>query len=86
MRAFAISLGQDYMAVKAAASLPWSNGPTEGNINRLKMVKRQMYGRAKQTTTCAGRIVRHDKGAITKQPKEPSKSALTPAGAHTLWH
>ena len=47
MRAFAISLGQDYAAVKAAASLPWSNGPTEGNINRLKMVKRQMYGRAK---------------------------------------
>ena len=47
MRAFANSLGQDYAAVKAAASLPWSNGPTEGNINRLKMVKRQMYGRAK---------------------------------------
>jgi transposase len=47
MRAFAISLGQDYAAVKAAASLPWSNGPTEGNINRLKMLKRQMYGRAK---------------------------------------
>jgi transposase len=47
MRAFAVSLGQDYAAVKAAASLPWSNGPTEGNINRLKMVKRQMYGRAK---------------------------------------
>jgi transposase len=33
--------------VKAAVSLPWSNGPTEGNINRLKMLKRQMYGRAK---------------------------------------
>jgi len=47
MRAFAISLGQDYAAVKAATSLPWSNGPTEGNINRLKMLKRQMYGRAK---------------------------------------
>lgn len=47
MRAFAVSLGQDYAAVKAAASLPWSNGPTEGNINRLKMLKRQMYGRAK---------------------------------------
>jgi transposase len=47
MRAFALSLGQDYAAVKAAASLPWSNGPTEGNINRLKMLKRQMYGRAK---------------------------------------
>ena len=27
-------------------TLPWSNGPVEGQINRLKMLKRQMYGRA----------------------------------------
>ncbi len=47
VRNFAASLRQDYSAVKAAVSLPWSNGPTEGNINRLKMLKRQMYGRAK---------------------------------------
>jgi transposase len=47
LHTFATSLRQDYAAVKAAASLPWSNGPTEGNINRLKMLKRQMYGRAK---------------------------------------
>ena len=47
VRNFAASLRQDYAAVKAAVSLPWSNGPTEGNINRLKMLKRQMYGRAK---------------------------------------
>jgi transposase len=26
--------------------LPWSNGPTEGHINRLKTLKRQIYGRA----------------------------------------
>jgi transposase len=26
--------------------LPWSNGPVEGHINRLKMLKRQMFGRA----------------------------------------
>ncbi|MDQ5850701.1 MAG: ISL3 family transposase [Chloroflexota bacterium] len=47
LRNFAASLRQDYAAVQAAVSLPWSNGPTEGNINRLKMLKRQMYGRAK---------------------------------------
>lgn len=47
VRNFAASLRQDYSAVRAAVSLPWSNGPTEGNINRLKMLKRQMYGRAK---------------------------------------
>jgi transposase len=32
--------------VRAALSLPWSNGPTEGHVNRLKLLKRQMYGRA----------------------------------------
>ncbi len=47
VRNFAASLHQDYAAVQAAVSLPWSNGPTEGNINRLKMLKRPMYGRAK---------------------------------------
>ncbi|MBW4509456.1 MAG: ISL3 family transposase [Scytonematopsis contorta HA4267-MV1] len=44
---FAKSLLEDYSAVKAALTLPWSNGPVEGQINRLKMLKRQMYGRAK---------------------------------------
>ena len=32
--------------MKAAISLPWSNGQVEGHVNRLKMLKRQMYGRA----------------------------------------
>ena len=34
-------------AVTAALSLPWSNGQTEGQITKLKLVKRQMYGRGK---------------------------------------
>lgn len=37
----------DRAAVDAALELPWSNGPTEGHINRLKLIKRQCYGRAK---------------------------------------
>jgi transposase len=36
----------DLSAVEAAVSEPWSNGPVEGQLNRLKMLKRQMYGRA----------------------------------------
>ena len=47
LRSFAVGLRQDEDAVTAALSLPWSNGPTEGHINRLKCLKRQMYGRAK---------------------------------------
>lgn len=43
---FARGLRSDYAAVAAALREPWSNGQTEGQINRLKTLKRQMYGRA----------------------------------------
>jgi transposase len=45
-KGFAASLRQDYDAVHAALSEPWSTGPVEGHINRLKLIKRDMYGRA----------------------------------------
>lgn len=44
---FARGLRSDDAAVRAALSTPWSNGPTEGQIHRLKLLKRMMYGRAK---------------------------------------
>ncbi len=47
LRSFAVSLESDYDAVKAGVTMSVSNGPVEGHINRLKMLKRQMYGRAK---------------------------------------
>ncbi len=46
LRRFALGLRQDYAAVRAALEEPWSQGPTEGHIQRLKTLKRQMYGRA----------------------------------------
>jgi len=46
MRNFAKRLGDDYDAVRAAVTLAWSNGPVEGQINRPKTIKRQIYGRA----------------------------------------
>ena len=46
IRGFARSLEQDMDAVMNAVTLPWSNGPVEGHINKLKLLKRQMYGRA----------------------------------------
>lgn len=46
LRRFVAGIRQDYDAVRAAASLPWSNGPVEGQVNRLKLLKRRMYGRA----------------------------------------
>ena len=47
MAAYARGLETDYAAVKAGLLQPWSNGQTEGQVNKLKLVKRQMYGRAK---------------------------------------
>jgi transposase len=46
IRHFAEGIRQDESAVNAAITLPWSNGPVEGHVNRLKTIKRQMYGRA----------------------------------------
>lgn len=44
---FATGIERDKAAVVAALSMEWSNGQVEGQVNRLKMLKRQMYGRAK---------------------------------------
>lgn len=46
LKTFAKGLFDDYAAVKASMSTDWSNGPVEGLNNKLKMLKRQMYGRA----------------------------------------
>jgi transposase len=47
LQRFAKGLRDDYDAVRAGITLPWSTGPVEGHINRLKMLKRPMFGRAK---------------------------------------
>jgi transposase len=47
LKSFAESLMQDKKAVVAALTYKWSNGRVEGQVNRLKLIKREMYGRAK---------------------------------------
>ncbi|KWV57494.1 transposase [Rhizobium altiplani] len=46
LASFAAGIERDIEAVKAAITEPWSTSPVEGQINRLKMIKRQMYGRS----------------------------------------
>lgn len=46
-QSFAQSVSRDKAAVAAALQLPWSSGQVEGQINRLKLIKRSMYGRGK---------------------------------------
>jgi transposase len=46
LQSFVTELRKDIAAVRAALELPWTTSPVEGQINRLKMIKRTMYGRA----------------------------------------
>jgi transposase len=46
LHSFANGIRRDLQAVTAGLTLPYSSGPVEGNVNRIKMIKRQMYGRA----------------------------------------
>jgi transposase len=47
LKAFAMKLLQDTDAVVSTMTLPYSQGQTEGQVNKLKLVKRSMYGRGK---------------------------------------
>jgi transposase len=47
IRRFAQGLRADLPTMEASDKLPWSNGQVEGQVNRLKLVKRESYGRAK---------------------------------------
>ncbi len=47
VESFASGVVKDQAAIAAAITSPWSNGQTEGQITKLKLVKRQMYGRGK---------------------------------------
>jgi len=59
MQRFAVGLSDDYAAVQAGLTLPYSNGQLEGQVNRLKAIKRQMYGRA-SFALLRQRVLHHD--------------------------
>jgi len=46
VKSFDKGLLSDPQSIENAINLYWSNGPVEGNVNKLKTIKRQMYGRA----------------------------------------
>lgn len=45
-RSFANGIRRDQQAVTAGLTLPYSSGKVDGNVNKINMIKRQMYGRA----------------------------------------
>ena len=46
LQSFSTGLMKDELAIRAAMTYGWSNGQVEGNVNRLKMIKRMVFGRA----------------------------------------
>jgi transposase len=80
LQRFAQGLRDDYAAVKAGVTVPWSNGPVEGHINRLKMLKRHMFGRA-HLDLLSRRFVRAPRG---EQALAPAQRAPAPAHAAAM--
>ncbi len=68
LKSFVKGIQQDKAAVLAGLTLPWSNGPLEGHVNRLKLIKRSMYGRAKLPLLRAR--------VLHVAEKEPSRAAI----------
>ena len=81
LRRFASGLYEDDEAVKAGVTLPWSTSPVEGHIHRLKMLKRQMCGRAhldllsrRFVRTSAGEPERSQPGAVVASSRMSSRT------------
>ena len=77
---FAAGLFEDYAAVKAGGTLPWSTGPVEGHINRLKMLKRQMVGRAR-LDLLRRRFVRAPREGQAQAPGQRAPASIHAAAA-----
>lgn len=70
LKGFAAGIQRDHAAVLAGIQQPWSNGQVEGQVHRLKLLKRQMYGRA-GFLLLRGRVLRFDDSEITQLPRSP---------------
>jgi transposase len=69
---FVTGVQQDKDAVLAGLTLPWSNGLLEGNVNRLKLIKRSMYGRA-EVDLLKLRVLHHSKKSQDRKNKKKKK-------------
>jgi transposase len=82
LQRFAKGLTDDYDAIKAGRTLPWSNGPVEGHIPRRKRLKRQMFGRAGLTLLQRRFVWAARPGPGRRQhPQALSEVQATPAAA-----
>jgi hypothetical protein len=66
---FVTGVQKDKDAVLAGLTLPWSNGPLEGNVNRLKFIKRSMYGQA-DLNLLKLRVLHHSPKSLERKNKK----------------
>jgi hypothetical protein len=69
---FVTGVQNDKKAVLAGLTLPWSNGPLEGHINRLKLIKRSMSGRA-EFDLLKLRVLHQDKKSQKRKKKRKNR-------------
>jgi hypothetical protein len=74
-QSFVTGVQQDKDAVLAGLSLEWSNGPLEGNVNRLKLIKRSMYGRA-DIDLLKLRVLHHSTKSKDRKNKEQGQQMV----------
>ena len=72
LRSFAIGIRNDQHAVTNGLALHWNSGRVEGTVNKIKMIKRQMYGRASFDLLCKRAILHPALTGITKFAAEPN--------------
>jgi transposase len=68
-QSFVTGVQQDKDAVFAGLTLPWSNGPVEGHVNRLKLIKRSMYGQA-ELHLLKLRVLHHSPKSLERKNKK----------------
>jgi hypothetical protein len=68
---------QDKDAVLAGLTLAWSNGPVEGQVNRLKLIKRSMYGQA-DLDLLKRRVLHHDKKSLERKNNKQQAQQAEP--------
>jgi transposase len=76
LKSFVAGIERDYDAVKAGLTLPWSQGPVEGAVNKIKTHKRLMYGRASFT------LLRQKMLHQVNQRESGTKRAKVPRSVH----
>ncbi len=81
LQTFATGVQQDLASIEAALTTSWSNGQTEGHVNKLKLLKRQMYGRARFDLLRRRLLLAssfHTKCGRTSKPTQDQTGVLLP--------